>query len=319
MKVLNIVYSSDNGYARHAGVSMTSLFEHNRSFERIDIYMLDHGIQPDSRARLEALCREYGRQIRFVDTAQLAGKLRLENGGGQAAVSMYGRLFLAGLLPASVDKALYFDCDSIVHAPLDELWDEELGDAYAAGVLDTVGVETKRKVNLRPDQAYVNSGMLLVNVKKWREDRIEDRFTAFIDAFGGQVFHHDQGVINGVLSHGIRVLHPKYNAMTTFFTMSRNHLMDYYGMADYYGEQELAEAARHPVFVHYTPAFAGRPWVKGNKHPMREAYRHYLALSPWRGITEDADRRGRGERAVAYLYNTLPFPVANAVKRALLG
>src|SRR5690606_26418218 len=84
------------------------------------------------------------------------------------------------------------------------------------------------------------------------------------------VFHHDQGVINGVLSHGIRVLHPKYNAMTTFFTMSRNHLMDYYGMADYYGEQELAEAARHPVFVHYTPAFAGRPWAQGNQQPPRQ-------------------------------------------------
>lgn len=38
----------------------------------------------------------------------------------------------------------------------------------------------------------------------------------FIKKKNGNVFHHDQGTINGVLKDKVLYLHPKFNAMTPF-------------------------------------------------------------------------------------------------------
>ena len=71
--------------------------------------------------------------------------------------------------------------------------------------------------------------------------------------------------------------------MTPFFTMSRDEIMQYYGLKEYYSEVELSEAINSPVFIHYTPAFVNRPWIKGSKHPLVSLYMKYLDLTPWKG------------------------------------
>ena len=178
---------------------------------------------------------------------------------------------------------------------------------------DTVSDETKLKINMDLNSPYINAGMLLINLKKWREERIEEKFIKFIDSYNGQVFHHDQGTINGVLNSKFLILHPKYNCMTTYFTMSRNEMMQYYGLKDYYSEAELNEAINNPVFIHYTPAFVNRPWIKGCKHPLASRYKEYLNMTPWKETKLYKDKRSKGEKIVAFLYNNLPFKMAHSI------
>jgi len=313
---LTVVYSSDDAYAQHAGVSMTSLFEHHRRAESIHAYMISNGISPGNRSRLEAVCAAYGRRLTFVDFETLAPKLRL-NIGGSISASSYARLFIAGIVGPDEERALYLDCDTIVTGNLEALWKMDLGDACIAGVRDTVGARTKREIGIGEDDLYVNAGVLLIDVRKWRERGVEAKFLRFIDERGGRVYHHDQGAINGVLHGECMPLPPKYNAMSVLFSMRREELLAYYGMEGYYDEAELDEAIASPAVLHYTPAFVGRPWVRGCKHPYRRAYLASLDKSPWRGAPPQADRRSAAERGVAAMYAYFPFRVANRIRRAV--
>jgi lipopolysaccharide biosynthesis glycosyltransferase len=308
----HVVYSSDNHYAQHVGVSLLSLFEHNKQFADIQVHLIENNISPENKGKLEDVCRTYNRSITFIGFNEIAGKLKL-NIGNAISPNSYARLFIPSIIGDGVDKVIYFDCDSVINGSFSELWQMDIGDNYVAGVGDTVSDETKIKVGMDPRSPYINAGMLVINLKKWREDDAEGHFIDFIAAHNGQVFHHDQGTINGVMNGKMLLLHPKYNAMATFFTMSRSEMMQYYGLKQYYSEQELNEAASAPIFVHFTPAFAKRPWVEGCKHPKAALYRQYLDMSPWRGTALDKDRRGLAEKIVAFMYNYLPFGVARGI------
>jgi lipopolysaccharide biosynthesis glycosyltransferase len=309
---LRVVYSSDNNYAQHVGVSMTSLFQNNKEFNDINVYLIENNISIANKNNLTSISEKYNRTIMFIDFNGFSNKLKL-NIGNSISINAYARLFLSNVIEPDVDKVIYLDCDSVINKSFYELWNTDISEFYAAGVLDTVSDNTKLRINIDPNSAYINSGMLLINLKKWREEDIEKRFIDFINSCNGEVFHHDQGTINGVLNEKFLILHPKYNAMTTFFTMSRDQMMQYYGLKDYYSYSELVEAIKNPVFIHFTPAFANRPWVKGCKHPLAPLYREYLDMTPWKGTAFFKDKRLKGEKLVSFLYNNLPFVMANRI------
>ena len=49
---MNVVYASNDGYARHLGASMYSLFDRNQLEEEITVYVLSMGLSEDNRRKL---------------------------------------------------------------------------------------------------------------------------------------------------------------------------------------------------------------------------------------------------------------------------
>ena len=202
---LVVVYSSDNNYAQHTGVSIASLLDNNKHFKAIHIYVIDNEISKDNKDRLINIITEYGREISFIDFNKYKSMLKL-NMKWNISISSYARLFISSMLPNNVDKVLYFDCGTVIVSNIDELWNTDMNDYYVAGVADTVSSSTKLAVGIDHHGKYINAGMLLINLKKWRENKIQERFIKFIDKYNGSVTHHDQGVINGVLHKNLKIL-----------------------------------------------------------------------------------------------------------------
>lgn len=50
---MNIIYASNDNYAQYLGISMLSLMENNRDMEEIVIYVLDQGIGPENKNKLQ--------------------------------------------------------------------------------------------------------------------------------------------------------------------------------------------------------------------------------------------------------------------------
>ena len=48
---MNIVYSADDNYARHAGISIMSLLDNNKISDIINIYIIDNGISEENRKK----------------------------------------------------------------------------------------------------------------------------------------------------------------------------------------------------------------------------------------------------------------------------
>ena len=315
---LVVVYSSDDNYAQHTGVSIVSLLDNNKHFDDIHIYVIDNEISNVNKEKLIDIINNYGRRISFIDFNKYKSMLNL-NMQWNISISSYARLFISSMLPNNVDKVLYFDCDTVIVNKVDELWNTDIKDYYVAGVADTVSSATKSAVGINQDEKYINAGMLLINLKKWREDSIQDKFIEFININNGSVTHHDQGVINGVLHNNLKILKPNFNLMTVYYTMKIEDIISYYSIdSEFYSEDVIQEALLHPVYIHFTPGFTTRPWIKGCKHPKKELYLNYLDKTPWKDSKLEKDKSKVRVKIVNWIYRNLSFKTAQSICNALI-
>ena len=67
---MNIIYASNDNYAQYLGISMLSLMENNRDMEEIVIYVLDQGIGPENKNKLQKVIRQYDRKMVYIDIAE---------------------------------------------------------------------------------------------------------------------------------------------------------------------------------------------------------------------------------------------------------
>lgn len=306
--ILRVVYSSDDNYAQHMGVSIYSLLEHNLDFVQIQVYIIENQISEENRKKLQIVAGTFkNAELIWIDFSGWKAKLKLKM-EWKLSISSYARLFVSSMIPETVERILYLDCDMIICDSLKELWDVDLGNNIIGAVQDAVNDETKEAVGVLPKQRYFNAGMLLIDMGKWRSNRMEEQFVKFISEHHGQVRHHDQGILNGVLVGKWKVLPIRYNLMTIHFIYNRSKIMKYFqNHAEFYTENEIEEAKKKPAILHYTPSFTTRPWVKGCKHPLKYRYWDSLKRTPWKGAKEEKDNRRWYVRMVEWRYLYLPF------------
>ena len=64
---------------------------------------------------------------------------------------------------------------------------------------DTAGTMYRNQVGIKKKtvemKKYINSGFMLINLKKWRDDNIEYQFLQFIRKYDGKVPCCDQGTL----------------------------------------------------------------------------------------------------------------------------
>lgn len=299
----NIAFSSDNHYATQLGVAILSLLENNKNFEQINIHILDNGISTEYKNKLREITSSQA-DIFFYELSDLLKTL--EEGykiPKSISISSYARLFLSEILNKKISKIIYADCDAVFMNSLEYLWALDLSDFSIAGVLDHVGVDNKIKIGLPKDFPYINAGFLLINLEKWRITNAQNTMLSFIESQKGAVVHHDQGVINACFKDDIFILPPNYNVMTSFFDFNNvDEIKEFYGVKDYYDQKQIDEAKRNPIFVHFTPSFSKRPWVKGSRHPLKNKYIELLNISPFDDFKLIEDNRNFKVKLLEKLY-----------------
>ena len=283
--ILNVVFSSDNNYAQHMGVVIYSLLKFNSDFSEINLFIIDNNILEDNKKRLTQVASKFDNAaIVWIPFERWKEKLKVQMDYWTISISAYARLFVGSMLGESVERVLYLDCDMLIQRSLKELWKTSLDEYVVAAVQDAVGDATKSGVGLSADERYFNSGMLLINLRKWRELGIEQKCLKFIKEKDGNVLHHDQGVLNGVLKGKWFRLPIENNLMTINYIFDRERLISWSGEhAGFYSAKEISKAIESPVILHYTPSFTSRPWCKGCVHPLRNLYWRYLSETPWHG------------------------------------
>ncbi len=307
MQPMHIVYSSDDNYAQHMGASIYSLLSHNSDLG-IVIHVIDNGITPDSKEKLQKIINQFPyAQLHWIDFSQWSEKLTL-NMQWPISLSSYGRLFVGSMLPQNVSRCLYLDCDMIICDCIDTLWNWDMCGCTVAAVQDTVSRETKESIGARCEEKYFNSGLLLIDLHKWRSTSAEQACLDFIAQHHGRVTHHDQGVLNGLFKKNVCILPLKYNVMTIHYIMDCPHILKYFKEeSPFYGEEEITQAKAHPVVLHYTPSFTSRPWVRTCRHPLKKLYWDAVEKTPWAGAQPIKDTSKWYVRLIDWRYRNLPF------------
>ena len=303
---MNIVYSSDENYAQHMCVSMLSVVYNNTDAETIDFYVFDNGISENSKQIITDQCQK--RKVHFIDFSKFARTLE-QKIDCPISISTYARLFIPQLLPDSCKRAIYLDCDTVVCSSLDDLWKMDLHGNFVGGVLDTLSPDNKEKIGLSRSDSYINAGVLLIDIEAWRNNNVQSKFIQFIKDHDGKVFYQDQGVVNAVLNQKKRVVPPKYNTMTPILTCSYDRFVSLYNFSDYYSREEVNEAKKQPVILHFTPEYVGRVWEKGCIHPMKEQYMFYLNMTPWVGKLKEPRKETLKIQLLYWMMRNLPVRV----------
>ena len=131
---MNILYASNDGYARHWGVSLYSLLEHHKRSEVLNVYLLSVSMSKENEARLAGIAKQFGRKLTVVPMGNLEERFHGAIDTRGFDISAMARLFAADALPDTVDRILYLDCDTVVLGDLEPLWRRDMGENLAGMV-----------------------------------------------------------------------------------------------------------------------------------------------------------------------------------------
>ena len=75
---MNVVYASNDGYARHLGTSLYSLLDRNRDFAEIAVYVLTLGLSEENQGKLREIAEHFGRKLVFLNLDDLRERIGYE-------------------------------------------------------------------------------------------------------------------------------------------------------------------------------------------------------------------------------------------------
>jgi lipopolysaccharide biosynthesis glycosyltransferase len=170
-------------------VTLRSAMSNMSGDQAIELIILDGGIREPNKQRLRrtAQCR-HRVDVSFVrPPAESLQGLPTTN---KYPLAVYFRLLLPDLLPHTVKKVLYIDGDLVIEGDLSRLWQQDMGDRHALAVQDICHRYIERTNHLRrpefqvpKDQKYYNSGVMLINLEKWRQDRIGEQALDYLRTY----------------------------------------------------------------------------------------------------------------------------------------
>lgn len=311
-KCMDIVYASSDLYSRIGLVSIKSLLENNRHVEKIRIFYIENNIGEDNKKALYELAAEYQRELCFIPMHDLS---RYSSGLVRTNVVVYSYCFLHELLPKDIEKVLLIECDTLVLGSLEKLWNLDITQAYLAAADDIKSNWYKRALGMDTASEYVNSGIMLINLKKWRADDITGKMSLLLLEGNSKCFYEVQDELNVLFEGNIEILKPKYNCTTALFLYRYRNMKRYRKPSTCFTEYDYQEAVHSPVIVHFTTnqIIQSRPWIEGCTHPYKDKYLEYRSET----VTSN-DRLWESSRKaknkIAYgIYRILPQCITSAI------
>lgn len=292
-----IVLAADEGFAMPLAVTVRSILDHCAADRRPTLYILDGGITEGTKARLQRSWprhRPYDIHWVAVDRSLLEGI----EASGHVTLAAYYRILMPRLLPESVRRAIYFDSDLVCRADVGGLWDVDLGDHLCGAIPDLAApyIDSSRvlpnqercvpflaaarpipnfeALGLAPELSYFNSGVLLIDLDRWRNEKISQRVLNCLRDHRDFVLWWDQYALNVVLAGQWKLLDRRWN--------QGSHLYQFPTWLDSPIDQETFETLRDtPYVVHFSSPV--KPWHPECRHPRRHEFFQTLDRTEWRG------------------------------------
>ncbi len=271
--MIDIVLCTDDNYSVGCGVCVCSVLKHTPA-EKCRFHILTKGLSNDNIRRFKQIEERSGATVEIVkiDDFHFDG-LRVSD---RFPVSIYYRYLAPYIL--SCDKSLYLDCDIVVCDDIEELWNVDL-EGYALAAIEDQEFYNPQATEQRIgpfDYPYINSGVLLINHRYWREHDTLKALTLSLKDH--ETFKYpDQDALNFVLHSVTKTLPYKFNFQTCWFFPTYHRLITPEKSA------EIRDARKSIAVVHFCGC---TPWKwKAFCHTNNPKFPYFfktLAHSPWR-------------------------------------
>lgn len=308
----HIVYASDDKFAEILGVSMVSLYENSKDMDDIIVYILDSGISAVNKQKLNSVAVDYHCSVPvWIRAKDISRELSMEVAVDRGSLSQYARLFVSSDLPKNLERVLYLDCDIIVNKSIRELWNIDLRGKTIAALMDAFSKYYRVNIDLQPNDIMFNSGVMLIDLKRWKEKKVEQRLMKFISSKNGKIQQGDQGALNSVLSHDTYCIEPRFNSVTIFYDFTYKEMQIYRRPPKFYTEEQVNEAVKVPNIIHFTTSFLSkRPWMEGCQHKYVGEWMRYKEKSPWKDNTLWKDTCPKWKQKGLRVFKLMPCKIA---------
>ncbi len=213
---MNILYCGDSNIANGVVLSVLSLM--SKTKEQLNIYILTADVKTDLK-EYTALSDDFAETLRkhvtdcnpensvtLINVTDLFfSDLPAANLNTRFTPCCMLRLY-ADLVPEIPDKILYLDNDVLCRMDISEFYNQDISTFELAGVLDYYGKWFFHNNIFKFD--YLNSGVLLLNMKKIRETGLFEKCRTRCRE--KEMFMPDQSAINKLSAHK-KICERRYN------------------------------------------------------------------------------------------------------------
>jgi lipopolysaccharide biosynthesis glycosyltransferase len=268
---VTVSFGIDAAFVPHMAAVIASVVAHAPD-ARFRFLILHTGVDASRRASVETVAP--GARFDWVEIDESDVPAFRDRGHFTRAILF--RLGLERLAPQDCRRVIYLDADVIVLRDLRELWRKDLGACPIGAVTDTfVYYEdypaefAKRWGLIYENGAYVNSGVLLIDLDQVRREGGFSRVISFVAEHGNDLLFADQDAINAVFWGRCCLLGNEWN-------VSRDRAIA--GIAVSLPHSKRLNGLS-PAIVHYSHMY--KPWRNSGYHPWAWLYWRYLAKTPF--------------------------------------
>lgn len=207
--LMHIVFSADNNFVNQLAVTIASILINSNAEDKFLFYVLDGGILDKNKERILQLKKIKDFELEFLEINE--GEFSNCPINSHFKIPTYFRIKLPSLV--QLEKILYMDCDIIVRKSVKDLYNYDVKEVYAA-VVEDICFEVPWLKNHTKNlglNKYFNAGIALLNLKKMREENIEQKCFDFITNCPEKIVCVDQDVLNAVFSDNVLFVDEKYN------------------------------------------------------------------------------------------------------------
>lgn len=267
MAPVNVVMAFDANFSTHAGVALYSLLAGNAGI-RFNVVLLCADLPREDADKFARLGAAFEARVepRAVDAGLWSGFRT----GPRISTATYFRFLIPMLFDAQTEKVLYLDSDLIVDGGIGPLWETDLSGSVLAACRDIGCQQTRHgKLGLRASHHYFNAGVLLIDLKAWREEEVSRRTVDYLTHNREKAVYFDQDALNVCLQDRVKYLSCVWNFMP-FLNFTRFQ-------EDF---PAIAAGRLKPAIVHFAGSI--KPWLKArDSHPYVRRYWEFRDRSPW--------------------------------------
>ena len=241
-----VFFTIDDGYTPWLAAALNSLARNADASRDYTVVVLHEGLSARNERRLAAIVEPYDHvHMQFVPMKgkiegiydRVGNRLRTD----YFTMTIFFRLFIPAMFP-QWDKGIYLDSDIVVPGDIAKLYDVELdgkliGACHDVSIVDDpILVDYVGRAIGVGIENYVNSGVLLMDMKRLREARIDELFLMLFKTYAFQCVAPDQDYLNAMCFGRIHYLDASWDAMPLI------------------GKPEM----EHPQLIHYNLFM--KPW-----------------------------------------------------------
>lgn len=268
-KTINIVLCSDDNYAQHIAVVMASVMANTKA--QVRFFVINDNISQEKIIKLKNTAANFKISVEFINVPE--DKFTNVYLSGHVSKAAYFRLALADIMPDYIEKVIYLDVDLLVYDDINKLWKYNL-ENFPLGAVKDFGIMASKRlcrqkaevIGLPDNEAYFNSGVLLINLKKWREEDYTEQILEVINK--NQFPHHDQDVLNKIFMKNWLKIDLRWNIIPPVFNLFFKILLN-----KTFRNQAI-NAKRNPGIIHYAGRY--KPWEFSLHQGFNDMYYQYL-------------------------------------------